>query len=372
MARILAVNWQDLKHPASGGAEVHLEEILRRLVKKGHKVDLLCCNFPGGKSEEEIEGIRIIRRGSRPLFNWIVPRALHQLKKQNHYDILFEDINKIPFYTPLYAGLPLMVIIPHLFSNSIFKEINFLLGSYIFLAERPYSLVYRKHHTMVISQSTASEIAGRGISSDHIHVVECGIDGENYNFDPALKKFDRPTILYVGRIKKYKSIETGIKAMPAILQRIPDARFVIIGDGDHLEHLKALAGEMNLTHCVEFLGFVAHDVKIEYLRRSHLSIYPSLKEGWGLTNIEANACGTAVLASRVPGLRDSVDEGKSGLLFEYGNLEEFTDKALQILSDESFRTNLEKGALLHARKYSWDITADKTEQIMQLVLAEKK
>lgn len=369
MARILAVNWQDLKHPASGGAEVHLEEILKRLVKKGHEVDLLCCNFPGGKDEEEVDGVRVIRRGGRLFFNWIVPKAIRKLKKQKKYDILFEDINKIPFYTPLYAGLPLLVIIPHLFANSIFKEINILLGSYIFFAEKPYSLVYRRYHTMVISDSTAAEIAARGVPKDLVHVVECGIDKDKYNFDPNLKKFDQPTMLYVGRIKKYKSIETGIKAMPAILQKIPKARFVIIGDGDYLADLKSLARKMDLSESVRFLGFVPHNIKIEHLRRAHLSIYPSLKEGWGLTNIEANACGTAVLASRVPGLRDSVDEGKSGLLFKYGDIDDFTSKALKILGNESCRTNLEKGALQHASKFSWDIAAAKTEKLMEMILA---
>ncbi|RKX17949.1 MAG: glycosyltransferase family 1 protein, partial [Candidatus Zixiibacteriota bacterium] len=81
MARILAVNWQDLKHPASGGAEIHLEEILRRLVKRGHKIDLLCCNFPGGKREENVEGVNIIRHGSRTFFNYVVPLVLRSLIK---------------------------------------------------------------------------------------------------------------------------------------------------------------------------------------------------------------------------------------------------------------------------------------------------
>jgi glycosyltransferase involved in cell wall biosynthesis len=370
MARILALNWQDLKHPASGGAEVHLEEILRRLVKNGHEVDLLCCNFPGGKSEEVVEGVNIIRRGSRPFFNWIVPKAIRELTAKRNYDILFEDINKIPFYTPLYCKLPLLVIIPHLFSNSIFKEINFFLGTYIFLAEQPYSFIYRKKHTMVISNSTAEEIVERGIARELVHVVECGIDKESYNFNPAVTKFDQPTMLYVGRIKKYKSIETGIKALPRIREKIPQARFVIIGSGDYLEPLQQIVKKYDLADYVEFKGFVPHDVKIDYMRRSHLSIYPSLKEGWGLTNIEANACGTCVLASRVPGLRDSVDEGKSGLLFEHNNVDEFAEKAIKILSDQQFRANLEKGALLHAAKYSWEKTAAKTENLIDLVLSQ--
>jgi glycosyltransferase involved in cell wall biosynthesis len=97
-----------------------------------------------------------------------------------------------------------------------------------------------------------------------------------------------------------------------------------------------------------------------------------LKEGWGLTNIEANACGTPVLAARVPGLKDSVDEGKSGFLFEYGNVKEFTEKAIKILSDHNCRHELEQGALAHAAGFSWDKTADQSEELMELVLSGKK
>jgi glycosyltransferase involved in cell wall biosynthesis len=369
MARILAINWQDLKHPAAGGAEVHLEEILKRLVKRGHAVDLLCCNYPGGLDNELINGVNVIRKGSRSTFNWIVPRQVRKMLKAGKYDIVFEDINKIPFYSPLYHKLPMLVIIPHLFSNSIFKEINLLLGTYIYLAERPFSIVYNKYHVMVISESTAEEMVVRGIPARQVHVVKCGIDKEEYNHDSTIDKFEQPTILYVGRIKKYKSIETAIDAMPRICEHIPRARLVIIGTGDHLPQLHKQVAELHLESAVEFLGFVPEAVKVDFLRKSHLSVYPSLKEGWGLTNIEANACGTPVLAARVPGLRDSVDEGISGLLFEFGNIDEFAWKASKILSDSEFRGKLEKGALAHAANFSWDKTALETEQLMQHVLS---
>jgi glycosyltransferase involved in cell wall biosynthesis len=371
MAKILAINWQDLNHPASGGAEVHLEEILSRMAKRGHQVDLFCCNFPGGKAYETRDGFNIIRKGSRSTFNWVVMTQLRKLIKANKYDIIFEDINKIPFYTPLYQKLPLMVIIPHLFSNSIFKEINLLLGTYIYLAEKPFSSVYRKKHVMVISESTAEEIVARGIPEKQVHVVKCGIDNKVFLYDSTIGKFENPTILYVGRIKKYKSVETAIDALPKISAQIPDVKMVIIGAGDHLPHLKKRVADLQLEDRVEFPGFVSVSAKVDYLRRSHLSVYPSLKEGWGLTNIEANACGTPVLAARVPGLRDSVDEGVSGLLFEHGNVDQFAWKAVKILSDSECRHKLEKGALAHAAKFSWDNTALETEQLMNRILGSR-
>ena len=99
--RILALNWNDLTNPFAGGAEVHLEELLRRLVTYGHEVTLLCSGWDDCASEETIEGVRIIRRGKRATFNLVAPKWVRTLAREGDYDILIEDINKIPFYTPL-------------------------------------------------------------------------------------------------------------------------------------------------------------------------------------------------------------------------------------------------------------------------------
>jgi len=367
--RILALNWQDLKNPQAGGAEVHLEEILKRLVQYGHQVDLLCSNFPGGTRTDNTFGIMIHRTGSRFNFNLVAPFAMRRLVNANRYDAVIEDINKIPFFSPLYQKLPTLVVIPHLFADTIFQEINFVLGTYIYLAEKPVPSIYKNNRFMVISKSTADEVEKRGIPRENLHVVECGIDKDVYRFDPAIPKFEVPTLLYVGRLKKYKNIETPINAMPLIRAAIPNSRLVIIGSGDHQPDLQRLAVSIGLDDTVEFKGFIPQAEKISYLRRAHVSVYPSLKEGWGLTNIEANACGTAVLAARVPGLKDSVEEGKSGLLFEFGNVEQFAEMAIRMLTDCDFRRGLEMGGLRWAANFSWDKTARATEDILKRIVS---
>lgn len=369
--RILAVNWQDLKNPQAGGAEVHLQEILKRLARTGHQVDLLCSNFPGGARTDVSSGINIYRRGSRHDFNWIAPFAIRKILRSNRYDIVLEDINKIPFYSPLYQKLPTLVIVPHLFAGAIFQETNLLLGAYIFLAEKPVSYVYRNNRFMVISGSTAEELAGRGIPRERIDVVECGIDKELYRFDPEITKFESPTLVYVGRLKKYKSIDSIISAMPLIREAVPNVRLVIVGSGSYRSALENLTESLNLGNMVEFKGHIPEAEKVSYLRRSHLSVYPSLKEGWGLSNIEANACGTAVLAANVPGLKDSVDPGKSGLLFEYGNVKQLSDLAIGILQNDEYRRGLEMGGLRWAANFSWDKAARETETIISRVIESR-
>src|SRR3989337_2483224 len=196
--KILAINWQDISNPQAGGAEVHLTEILTRLIQKGHSVTLLCSGYERAAKSEEKDGIRIIRTGGRYTFNWVLPFKLKKLLRHEKFDIILEDINKIPFFTPLFHKLPVLVIIPHLFSDSVFKEINFVLGLYIYLSEKPVSRVYKKFKFMVISESTKKDLVSRKIPAENIYVVECGIDHNLYKNNPQEKKFDKPTTIYLG------------------------------------------------------------------------------------------------------------------------------------------------------------------------------
>lgn len=362
--KILALNWNDLKNPYAGGAEVHLEELLRRLVTYGHDVTLFCSGWDGCPPEEVVEGIRIIRRGNRFNFNLLAPGHLKKLTKREQFDLLIEDINKIPFYTPLYLKLKTLVVIPHLFATTVFQEINFVLGSYIYLAEKPLITVYKGRHFNVISESTADDIAARGVPRKDISVIHCGIDRKLYSHDPSVAKYPEPTVLYLGRIKKYKSIQHLIVAFRRVKDQIPDARLMIVGSGDYLDELKKLAKALNLTHDIEFPGFVSQAEKVERMRRAHVSVLPSLKEGWGLTNIEANSVGTTVVAANTPGLRDSVRDGVTGLLYEHGNTDELATKLVSILKDEELRKQLEKGALEWAEKFSWDNAARQFEALI--------
>jgi len=362
--KILAVNWNDLTNPHAGGAEVHLEELLRRLVGYGHEVTLFCSGWSNCSPEETDHGIKIIRRGSRQTFNLIAPFHLRRIVRDNDFDILIEDVNKIPFYTPLYLKLKTLVVVPHLFSTSVFQEINFILGLYIYLAEWPMVRAYRGMKYNVISESTADDIAGRGVPRKDISVIHCGIDRQTYSHDPSISKYEQPTILYVGRIKKYKSVQHLIRAFKLVKQRIPDARLMVVGSGDYREKLEHLCAELQLGGDVEFPGFVAVDDKVERMRRAHVAVLPSLKEGWGLTNIEANSVGTTVIAANSPGLRDSVRDGETGFLYEYGNIEQLAEKLLAVLTDESLRTKLEQGALRWAENFDWDQAAQKFEKLL--------
>ncbi len=368
--RILAINWQDLSHPLAGGAEVHLEEILQRVVQWGHEVTLACSSYSGAASRQSINGFRVVRRGGRHNFNFVAPFLVKNLLDEQKYDLIVEDINKIPFYLPAFYKLPHLAVIPHLFGKNIYQETNPIVASYVYLAEQPIPAIYSDSHFLAISDSTREDLVGRGIRRDRIAVAECGVDHNVYFPKLDLPRFEQPTVVYLGRLKKYKSVQHLIAAMPMLRRRIPNARLMIVGGGDYADALRAQTARLGLIDAVEFTGYVALERKIEILRRAHISVYPSPKEGWGITNIEANACGTPVVAANVPGLKDSVSDGVSGLLYDYANVDQLAERLAQMLADNELHQRLCQGAIGWAARFTWDNCARLSFAAMERTVAE--
>ncbi len=362
--RILVVNWMDMDNPMAGGAEVHLNEIFKRFVRRGDEVMQVSSGFDGGANTVEYDGIRIFRTGTRETFNLAAPRLIRRLEREADFDLIVDDINKVPLFTPLYVDKPTLAVVPHLFGSTVYRETNPVFASYVYLMERPIPRVYRRAVFEVISESTAADIVGRGVKPEQVRVVHCGMDHGTYNIDPAAVKFDRKTVLYVGRIKKYKSVDTVIRAMPKIRAGISDACLVVVGSGDNLPQLKRLAAKLGVTDHVEFTGFVSMEEKVDWMRRSHVIVNPSPKEGWGLTNIEANACGTVAVASDADGLRDSVRDGETGFLFPYGDDETLAERVVRLLGDRALYDRLTQNAIKWAGTFTWDKCADQTMRIV--------
>lgn len=355
-----------------GGAEVHLHEILRYAVKQGHEVTWLACSYPGAEAEElDEDGIRHRRRGGWRWANLTLPGLMKDELKRREYDLVVEDINKIPFFAPWHTRLPVLVIVPHLFGATVFRETNPLTASYVYLSERPIPRVYRNSHFLAISQSTADDLVRRGIDRQRVDIVECGMDHRPYQLDDPPPRSHVPTVVHLGRLRRYKSVDVVLRALVGIRRVLPDTVLEIVGDGSDESRLRKLTHELGLSEAVHFLGYLPRAEIVNLLYRSHLFLNPSPKEGWGLTVIEANACGVPVVASRRPGLVDSVREGETGLLAEYGRPEEFAAKALELLTDHPLWRSYSENALRWARSFNWENCAARSLAVMERAVREK-
>jgi glycosyltransferase involved in cell wall biosynthesis len=365
--KIFAVNWRDIRNPEAGGAEVHLHEILSHLVGWGHEVTQASASFPGGPSEEWIDGIRVLRRGHWFDANFALPLFARKHLAGNSYDVVLEDINKIPFFMPLVTSIPVVPVIPHLFGTAVFHEANFVIASYVVCMERFIPIVFRKNRFMVISPSTKDDLVARGIDPGKIKVILCGLDHERYRY-LGLERFEEPTIVHLGRLRKYKSVDIAMRAMIRIRERFPSARLVIIGDGPYRPALEREAKRLRLGRAIEFRGYMDQVELVEFLNRSHLLINPSPKEGWGLTVVEANACGLPVIASDRPGLKDSVWDGKTGYLVPYGHESAFAEKSIRLLEDDDLWRGMRRNALERVKELTWERCARESEGFLLEVL----
>jgi glycosyltransferase involved in cell wall biosynthesis len=174
-----------------------------------------------------------------------------------------------------------------------------------------------------------------------------------------------PLIGYFGRLKKYKSVDQLLQALALILPEVPALKAVIVGEGDDRPRLEALARGLNIQDAVSFTGFVSDQEKVRLLQQMWFKVATSSKEGWGLTVTEANACGTPAIASDVPGLRDAVQDGKTGLLYRYGDINDLAGKIRLLLLDAELRARLSSGALAWAALFSWDEAARRTIEVLQ-------
>ncbi len=359
--RILAVNWLDLDNPQAGGAEVHFFEIFGRLVDRGHEVVLVTSGWKGASSSASIRGIQVRRIGGRHSFALRGRRTIRRAVAELAYDMVVEDINKLPLFVGALTRLPVCVIVPHLFGTTAFREASIPVACAVWLAERLIPRLYKGAAFHAISESTRDDLVHRGIQASDITVIVPGVDTCWLTPDDKTPRTKIPTFLYVGRLKRYKGIDSILEAMGLLCRSGISAELKIVGRGSDMARLVRLAKRLDLGDAVQFLGFVDEQEKRNLLRQAWAVVFPSAKEGWGIVNVEAAACGTPAIASDSPGLRESVRDGETGILVPHGDAATLAEAFERIAAEPELVASLGRNARQFAETLSWDRAADLTE-----------
>jgi len=367
--RLLVVNWQDRENPLAGGAEIHLHEIFGRLAAQGNQVTLLCGGWPGCPPRVSLDGMEVLRVGTRYTFPFRARDYFRRELAHRDFDLLVEDVNKVPLYTPRWGGPPVVALVPHLFGGTAFQELAAPLAAAVWLAERPLGRVYRGVPFEAISASTAADLAERGIPRSAVEVIYPGIDTVSYT-PCASERAPTPVFAYLGRLKRYKGVHQVIQAFAAMGPS--DARLEIAGAGDYRPALERLANSLDLGERVRFLGRVSEAEKLQLLRRAWALVFASPKEGWGITNLEAAACGTPVVASNSPGIRESVHDGETGYLVPHGDTAAMAAAMGRIAADASLVARLGEQARRFAETFTWERAAGETASHLFRVLASRR
>lgn len=351
--KVLVINWRDIKNPEAGGAEIHIDEILKRK-PKNWEVDFVSASYKGCKPSENINGYHVIRIPNNSLFNFTFRSYWNKELSKKGYDLIIDDISKIPLATPKYIkNTPILAIQHHIHGKSLFKQLSFPMAFYVYNMEKYMLRHYVNTPLVAVSESTRDDLKMH-YPFRKIVVSHNGIDFKSLNRgfkNPSVKK---PVILYFGRMKRYKRIEHILAAFKIVRRAVPDAELWLAGKGDHEPVLKKAAGSLKLGNAVRFLGFISDNEKIPVFSKSAVSVITSEKEGWGISVIESNAAGVPVIGYNVEGVRDSVRHDQTGLLVPNGSIEKLSAGIIRILRDKKLRERLSRASVRWASGFSWD------------------
>jgi len=356
--RILIFNWRDIANPAAGGAELYLHEMARRWVAQGHHVEWLTSRFAGAARQEYIDGVLINRVGNA-LSLYLLAPFVYLKRFRNRFDALIDSENTIPFFTPLFSMKPKICVMYQISRQVLAQELGWPMRSLLTaLEEWIMPVVYRNVPFVAISRDTAADLVSSRMTKRPIQIVYSGV---SRTLKPG-KKSDRPLLLYVGRLKRFKRVDLLIKAVADIRKVVPDLRVHIAGTGDHEPCLRQLTAQLELTDIVTFEGYVPEQRKMELMQSAWAFVMPSAMEGWGIAVLEANACGTAAVGFSVPGVREAIVHAETGLLVP--DAEDLAAPILRLLVDHGLRERLQAGALMHVAAFSWTKSAANMLEIL--------
>ncbi len=350
--KLLMLNWRDLANPKSGGAEVLTEGILEKLAAQGWEIILFSAEFPGSKLKEHKNGYTIVRKGHFwSVHFWAFVYWFKQFRHQQ-FDIVVDQIHGPPFFAALYIrNVPVVAFI-----HEVAKEIWFSMYrpplSWIgYTLELIYLRLYRNTSFITVSPSTEQDLIDGGIPKSRISIIPEAINQPGEVDRP--KKISKPTVIYIGRLAAMKRVEELIEAVGIAHQKIPSLQLWLIGSGDtsYVNSLKTKATALQLP--ITFFGRVSEEEKYSLLSRAWLLSSTSLKEGFGLVIIEAATMGTPSVVYRVPGFRDAVIDGQTGILCS-PTAQSLADHLADIITNKALYQSLAQ----NARKYSAQFTFD--------------
>lgn len=368
---ILILSWRGPKHPNAGGAEISTHEHAKGWVKAGHNVTLFTSAFVGGKDQEIIDGVNIIRKGRQifgvqwEAFKWYL------FSQHPKFDLVIDQFHGIPFFTTLYVKCKKLAFI-HEVTKEIWKlnplprPFNFipaLLGSVL---EPVIFIFYKNIQFMTVSESTKADLISWGIKDKNIQVIHNGITVPK---KVIAKKEKIPTLIFLGALSKDKGIDTAIRVF-SILNKNRILQYWVVGGSspEYLEYLKLQAQKLGLGKRIRFFGFVSEKKKFELLKKARILVNPSVREGWGLVIIEAAAMGTPAVAFNSPGLRNSIIDQETGLLSKESTAKSMADSINSLLTNQPLLDNLGRKAIKRSHKFNWEKASKKSLDLIYRVI----
>lgn len=347
--RVLCVNHRDPFHPLAGGAERYLWEVLSRLDPARYEVTWRSEAVRGRPSIEQLGRTTVIRRGGRLSFQLIAPFVARG------YDLVLESVaHAIPFHTGLSHRGPRLIILFHVHQSILDRELPRVVAWAARALER--TVRFETGTFLAISETTKQEALRVLGVHPPIEVIPPGV--QHTFFVPGTRRAAPPDFLFLGRLRRYKRIDTIIAAFSRMGE---PGTLTIAGDGDDRERLEEIARHVN---GVRLLGPVSEDEKRRLFQEATANVVASEAEGFGLTVLEAGAAGTPTVAVDLPIYREVVRDRISGVLVPENDVPALA-QGMRWARDHP---ELREGAREFALQFSWESTAARFAELLERTL----
>lgn len=361
-------SWKDTKNPAAGGAEVMTWEILKHLSRIDHAVTIFTSRYNlSTPSHETIDGVEVYRAGGRyGVYLWAIYYYFRSFK--GRFDLVIDQVNTVPFFTPLFVKERRIAFFPQLARQLWFYETRFPINFLGFLAEPFFLLFYRNEKILTISPSSKKDLARFGLKNTRLVSVVSYIKSLE---DPGEKEKGL-NLAFVGRLVPGKRPLDVVRAFAQVKKLIPESRLFMVGRGtlDYQKRVRDLVSALGIGESVEFYLEASEEKKLEILRRAHLLLVTSVKEGWGLVVTEANSQGTPAVVYDVDGLRDSVRDKITGLVCIKNTPQDLARLVLDLYHHPDVYERLCRAACQDSRKYNIQTTLETFDKVLNEVLIE--
>lgn len=357
--KIIWLAHRDAKNPRAGGAEALAHEIGRRLVRRGNQVLLLAGLWNSLSRHDLIDGIAVERRSG-----WIGPviEAGSILSSHPDADVVIDDLgHAIPWLSPRIAAIPVTPLFYHLHRRTLMGQVSIPAAIALAAIEVAYPVIYRNCKFVTISQASRMDLMSLGVPSNHITQIAPGVASDIFKPGP---KSDLPQLVYFGGFRAYKQASHAIEVLARLRKSGIEAMLKVVGEGPELPGMRNLAVQRNVAEYVDFVGRVPQSVLATIVAESWANLHTSSSEGWGLSIVEAAACGVPTVAYGVSGVTETVRPGETGVLVSPGNLDALADAVIKVIATpDQWRTACRNWAL----RWSWDDSAVLWEEHLKRV-----
>ncbi|WP_455644761.1 glycosyltransferase family 4 protein [Methanosphaera sp.] len=347
----------------NGGGERRYYELTKRLVEKGHEVDILTMKIKDVEEHEVQEGITIYHIGptienppQRSKKDFMVyGRAVLKWLRTHEYDIIDAQSYSPLLPATMYSKHSNTPVIGTIYDTSTNNQDQWIQSSSLaykaenFLVKRPFTKI------LTISKATEKSLVNDfNVDADKIKIISIGVDFETIDSVKCDKK-DKNRVLFVGRLVPHKHANHLLKIINNLKEKIPDIHLVIVGKGIEKDNLLQYISENNLEDYVEFMQDLSNEELIYQMKLANILALPSTREGFGMVLSEANACHTPTVAYASGGVVEVVDNGKTGYLVEPEDIDTFQEKIEYILNNEDVEKTLGlQGRANVEEKFNWD------------------